>query len=362
MTSEAIDRRLERLERDAQASREALLEIELDHTREQLEKSALTGVTATAWTTAAAEFASAWEAQTLLDDHLARARRARSAERERLVGAGTHDELRARCSAPLTDMRELLVHVADAWGAYVPRLTTVSATVRACADLLDELGAPPQPDLARAREELAALTDAVAKDPLGAPAERIDALEHDVAVARASVEQLRDFRTDAEHRIAEARALLDEARRAEQDAREAHRTAQEKIAGAQLPSPVAVPDDLAAELDRVADLARSAAWPEACERLYRWHLDATRARDDAQAVAAANRAPIATRDELRGRLNAYQAKAQRLRLLEDPALAALHARAHRMLHTAPTDLDAAADVLRQYQRGLSSNAERETVR
>jgi hypothetical protein len=33
-----------------------------------------------------------------------------------------------------------------------------------------------------------------------------------------------------------------------------------------------------------------------------------------------------------------------------------------MLHTAPTDLDAAADVLRQYQRGLSSNAERETVR
>jgi hypothetical protein len=362
MTGEALDRRLERLERDAQASREALLEIELDHTREQLEKSSLTGVTATAWMTAAAEFASAWEAQTLLDDHLARARRARGAERERLLGTGAHDELLARCSAPLAAMRELLVRVADAWDAYVPRLTTVNATVRACADLLDELGAPPQPDLARAREELAALTDAVARDPLGAPVERIATLEQAVAAARSSVEQLRDFRTDAEHRLSEARALLDEVRCAEQDARDAHLTAQEKIAGAQLPAPVAVPDDLAAELDRVADLARSAAWPEACDRLYRWQLDATRARDEAQAIAAANRAPIATRDELRGRLNAYQAKAHRLHLLEDPELAALHARAHRMLHTAPTDLDAAADVLRRYQAGLSSNAERETVR
>jgi hypothetical protein len=362
MTSDALDRRLERLERDAQASREALLEIELDHTREQLEKSALTGLTATAWTSAAAEFASAWEAQTLLDDHLARARRARGAERERVLGSGAHDELLARCSAPLTDVRELLVRVADAWEAYVPRLTTVNATVRACADLLDELGAPPQPDLARAREELAALTDTVAKDPLGAPADRIEALEQTVAAARAGVEQLRDFRTDAERRLAEARALLDEARGAEQDAREAHRTAQEKIADARLQAPVALPDDLAAELDRVAELARSAAWSEACERLYRWQLDATRARDEAQAIAAANRAPIATRDELRGRLNAYQAKAQRLRLLEDPELAALHARAHRMLYTAPTDLDAAADVLRRYQAGLSTNAERETVR
>jgi chromosome segregation ATPase len=202
----------------------------------------------------------------------------------------------------------------------------------------------------------------VARDPLGAPTARIEALEQTVAAARASVEHLRDFRTDLERRLAEARALLDKARSAEQEAREAHRTAQEKIAGAQLPAPVAVPDDLAAELDRVEDLARSAAWPEACERLYRWRLDATRARDEAQAIAAANRAPIATRDELRGRLNAYQAKAHRLRLLEDPELAALHARAHRMLHTAPTDLGAAADVLRLYQAGLSSNAERETVR
>ena len=89
---------------------------------------------------------------------------------------------------------------------------------------------------------------------------------------------------------------------------------------------------------------------------------ATAVRDAAQQVEAANLAPVALRDELRRRLDAYRSKASRLRLLEDPDLAAVHARAQRVLHTAPTDLTEADGLVRAYQAGLSSRANREILR
>jgi chromosome segregation ATPase len=383
MTTDDVDRRLRKLSREVQDSADALLALELDPTRELMEKSQLAGATASAWATVSAELGRAWEAQALLEEHLARVRQLRGGRsqvgREQLLeledlldgptvatgdlGARSSSrEVLTRASATISDARQLISTVARTWDALVPRLTTANATLRACADLLDELGAPPSADVTDARAELGRLTDAIAKDPISAGPEPVAALEAAVAAVRGRVERLRDFRADAEGRLDEARALLAEARHAGEDAREAHRAALVKIAAADVPSPVALPADLATELDDVVTLARSTEWHDAGEALERWRARTARARDEARRVAAANRAPIALRDELRGRLGAYQAKAQRLRLLEDAPLAALHARAHRILHTAPTDLAEAADLVRRYQEGLSNGPERKVLR
>jgi hypothetical protein len=381
MTTDELDHRIRRLSRAIEEKAEALLELELDQTRQLLEKSALTGATASAWETVSAGLAGAWEAKGVLEGHLDRVRtvrgrkarlgRDRMVELEELLEGHTLGapparrspvELVKRCFAAIADARRLIESVSQAWDAFVPRLTTANATLRACADLLEELGVTPGPALAEARRELARLTGACAGDPLSVAPESVAALEGDVASVRAEAERLRDLRADADGRLAEARGLLAEARRAEEDAREAHRVALAKISGADLPRPASLPGDLEDELDRIVALARSGAWREADDALRRWGARTTSARGEAQRVAAANRAPIALRDELRGRLAAYQAKAQRLRLLEDAALAALHARAYRILHTAPTDLGEAGDALRRYQEGLSQTAEREVVR
>jgi hypothetical protein len=184
-------------------------------------------------------------------------------------------------------------------------------------------------------------------------------VEGAVASVRAGTERLRDLRAGADRRLELAAELLAEARRAEADAREAHAAARAKIAGAAVAAPAGLPADLAAELDGATALVRSAAWREADAALERWTERATQARDAARRSAAANRAPIALRDELRGRLDAYRAKSRSLRRLEDPVLAALHDRARRALHTAPTDLDAAAALVRRYQQSLSGRSERE---
>ncbi|MET1075881.1 MAG: hypothetical protein ABWY11_24750 [Umezawaea sp.] len=58
------------------------------------------------------------------------------------------------------------------------------------------------------------------------------------------------------------------------------------------------------------------------------------------------------RAELRGRLEAYRAKATGLGHAEDPALAALHRDAHDVLFTAPCDLPEATRAVGRYQRAV----------
>lgn len=384
MTIEAVDLRIRNLTGAVQDNAEGLLALELDPTRQLLERSALEGATAAAWGSTSSALLEAWEAQAALEDHLHRVRdlrggrtrvgRDRLRELEALVDGrvlGAPGSPGARRSATellsssadaVEDARGFVARVAAVWDALVPRLTAANATVRACAELGDELGATAGDDANETRTELARVTAAVAADPLAATPESVDALEAAVAAIRARVEGLREFRADFETRLERAKDLLAAARCASSEAQAAHAAALEKIAGLDVPVPAPLPADLAGELDHAAGLARSGAWAEAEDAVDRWHARATAVHDAARQVEAENLQPIAMRDELRRRLEAYRSKASRLRLLEDPELAAVHARAQRVLYTAPTDLGEAAGLVRLYQVGLSSRANREILR
>ena len=63
-------------------------------------------------------------------------------------------------------------------------------------------------------------------------------------------------------------------------------------------------------------------------------------------------AVLSQRDELRGLLGAYQAKAARLGAAEDPGLTECYDRAHGLLWTAPCDLAAAAGAVAGYQQAV----------
>jgi hypothetical protein len=64
------------------------------------------------------------------------------------------------------------------------------------------------------------------------------------------------------------------------------------------------------------------------------------------------------RDELRGLLDAYQARAAKLGGAEDSELDARYDRAHDLLWTAPCDLSAAADAVAGYQQAVLALRER----
>ena len=65
------------------------------------------------------------------------------------------------------------------------------------------------------------------------------------------------------------------------------------------------------------------------------------------------------RDELRGLLGAYRAKAAALGAAEDPELTSRYRRARDLLWTAPCQLAAADDAVRGYQRAVLALGRRE---
>jgi hypothetical protein len=82
-------------------------------------------------------------------------------------------------------------------------------------------------------------------------------------------------------------------------------------------------------------------------------------RATAGALAGSAAEPLTRRRELRGRLDAYRAKAHSLGRAEDPRLLELYRRAEDALYTAPCDLDEAERRLAGYQAGIRSPSGRE---
>lgn len=68
-----------------------------------------------------------------------------------------------------------------------------------------------------------------------------------------------------------------------------------------------------------------------------------------------NLAPIETRKELRGRLDALKAKALARGLVEDTILVELAQTAKQLLYTRPTDLEKAAELISQYEKRLNKS-------
>jgi hypothetical protein len=73
----------------------------------------------------------------------------------------------------------------------------------------------------------------------------------------------------------------------------------------------------------------------------------------ARAALAANRLPLDTRQELRGRLDALSAKALAKGKVEDAILADLAIRARQVLYTSPTALDLAMNLVESYEQRLN---------
>jgi hypothetical protein len=110
--------------------------------------------------------------------------------------------------------------------------------------------------------------------------------------------------------------------------------------------------DLDTELTAIAALAGSGEWREARRELQEWTVRTSARLNEAKQALRASRAPIEARNQLRALLEAYQVKAARLGLIEDPRLERLFARAREALYVAPTDLGVAAPLVRVYQEAL----------
>jgi len=370
----------------------ALYEFETDPACVLLPTAPLTGRTAIAWTETAERLALAWELFSVARDALQLAVAARgtrqwlsNVERAEVASRLTEpvvvigadvlaripaatdglalaspsrlDDLIGVVAALTERVRGVATEVDAVWDRVLPALKQLDRELTELEERVaaEHLRAPN--DLAAGRALIVELRQQAAGDALAVDAAALAAIESSVERARAAITTPTVARAELATQLAAATAslaqladLVDTARREEADAAA-------KIADADAGPDL---DAIAAELARLdvelADIKGLAddEWDLATRRLARLDQQADllgrRARDAEAAAGSALRA----RDELRGRLDAFRAKAFATGRAEDPDLDELHAKALNELHVAPCDLGEARRLVEAYQHQVNN--------
>jgi len=379
MTVEELDRAVGQLAGALTQIRDDLVDVELDPSRALLDQSDLEGLTAERWAVASAMLSQLWEWHRLVDAFLERVAKLRGTrarlrshqivELSELVERPSityvnHDgstrsqkialapaALVQRMAADLREAKAVLAQIDSAWDTLGPRLRAIGEVIAATCELCGQLGEPEPDDFEPARQELTALGRRLAKDPLSVRPEDVDALAASAAGARAKLAAIAGLKDHIGEQLADARELLGELRLAVNDADAAHAAVVVKIATPPMRAPLSIAGS-EAQFEQAVELAEADAWGQAWRALAEWTTRAKSLLAQARRIGADSRALIAARDELRGRLVGYEAKARRLGLIEDPDVLRAFECAQKALYTAPTDLEAAEERLLLYQQAL----------
>ena len=380
-------RELIRLQEACDRAAANLVELELDSSRQLLDVSALTGRSADRWARASAALTDLWGWQGQLKQLVERAEKLRGpwranelrslldgesieltrsevplAERD-LLGTSeitvrcTPEQLLARMSGAFDEVKTVVAGFGEAWSALTPRVTAAQAALEQAEALAAGLGEAHRRDLDDAARETARLATSASSDPLATAPGELDRLIGSLHEIRRDLDATATLRRDFDAHLDAARALLADLETAAGEGRAAHEEAVLKVS---VPAAREVPvrtDDLGAELDEIAKLARSGAWRHARSKLDAWTSRTEALLVGAQRAARASRAPVEARNQFRALLEAYQVKARRLGVVEDPELEQTFARAHAALYTAPTDLALVAQLVRRYQELIGSAQE-----
>jgi hypothetical protein len=265
----------------------------------------------------------------------------------------------ARMRGAFSAVTEVLAAAEHVWTEVAGRLDTSGAELARVTPLAATLGDEAlSGNLASAQDRLARMRDTLNSDPLAlwqggtVDTSGADLLAQRVAAAVARADELIRLRDEAHQRVDEVRAAATAARAARDDAVAAWQRAAEKIAAAALPPPPAEPDGLSARLAGLGPLLDGGRWPRLASELDLLDRELTTATAQFKEAERAAVSALARRDELRGLLGAYKAKAARLGAVEDAALAERYAQARDLLWTAPCDLAAAEAAVVGYQQAV----------
>ncbi|WP_344893439.1 hypothetical protein [Actinomadura meridiana] len=263
---------------------------------------------------------------------------------------------------PLYEEAARTVAALDAvWSALLSRLAEVEAERRAAEELLESLDGA-EPDLDRLRADLDAVAVVVRADPMALARDgqvdttRLDEIRTGIAEVRRGLEEAERLRDGFADRIRGVASVLDLLREAEAAARRARHEVLAKIVAPALPD---LPETSAALADRLTAVgrpARDGAWNDLAARVADLEKAANDALERARDAAGVISGLLDRREELRGRLEGYRAKAARLGHAEDAELARIHEQARELLWTSPCDLRSATVALAGYQQAINSRA------
>ena len=392
---ELLDAELSDRSREETRIAASLVELERHPGHRLLTGGPLTGATAARWATAAPLLSGLWRDFTLYRDALDTARRVRGsrprpnetalAELHRLLalpsvevsrtevglsergltGAAervekiTLDELSTRMHAAFAEVSELVTTCGRLREEALAELAPIAEQVRAAGRLVAELDVG-QPLLTAAASALADLERRAGADPLsladgsggrggpGGLGRELPALSvalDDLTARLTAIASVRDGWAD---RLAE----LDGELRRLDELRARERTERDRATELVAASLTAPPDRLPDLLSRRAGLERPPSWAARADALGELRTAVAAAAAELGAAVELATGLVERRAELRGRFEAYRARALRLGRIEEPGLLRLEEEIRRLLWTRPAELAGATRAIGAYQRLL----------
>jgi hypothetical protein len=269
-------------------------------------------------------------------------------------------------AAAVQEMKRAFASVADVvaaaesiWNKTADGLNEIGVQLAAAKEQLGDLEDDETTGaLAAAEGELGQLRAVLNSDPLAlwhggrADTTQLERLRAQAAAATVRVADLTRLRADAQQRISAARAAVAAVTAAREGADAARSVAAAKIAQDCLPPPPPEAADLDVRLATLGRLEATGRWARLAAELDTIEAEAAAAMRQYRDAERAAATLLDKREELRGLLDAYQAKAVRLGAAEDTELAVRYQQARDLLWTAPCDLAVAAAAVTHYQRAI----------
>jgi hypothetical protein len=270
----------------------------------------------------------------------------------------TVNESLTALSDQLMTARDRLIAIETAWTSTLPHLEADRKELDKLELAASELASGHMNELSALRLRVDTAITGMRNDPLGT--QQVDRIEKDLARLRAVLEDLRVRRDQLPARITSARGSLQVIAATITRGGVAHAEAAAKLvdpAGLIPPVPdsaVSGPDGLASRLDRLS-AGTASTWRQRSSELDTWMVAADELLAQAKRVERANTEPVARRDELRGRLSAYHAKALATGRSENAHLVELYDTACRHLFATPADLRLAARAVLAYANAVNGD-------
>ncbi len=269
------------------------------------------------------------------------------------------DQLLAAMTSAFQVAKDAVLAVDQAWSHLEPTLANAEAEIISLQTLADSLGQGSLSELVAAHRNIAALRTSIESDPLGVRADFDRDIQPLIARVKTTLEQLVQQQTQIRENLEIGHQLLNQLVELHRQAELAFAESREKVVDhstLQMPLASEQIDALSQWLTRLETKFSEGFLYPVHVGLDNWIAKARESIAIEERAWNANKAPLETRQELRGRLNAFKAKALALGLAEDATLSELANKANQLLYTRPTPLEQAAELVSQYEKRLNSQS------
>ncbi|MBR8838421.1 MAG: hypothetical protein DSM106950_31565 [Stigonema ocellatum SAG 48.90 = DSM 106950] len=265
-------------------------------------------------------------------------------------------ELLVRMKKAFNVAKEAVLAIDEAWSRLQPMLGREAEEIQNLQKLADSLGVDISQELSGLSQKIASLRDSIESDPLGVTADFTREIQPQIARVKMSLQQMAKQQQLLRESFARANQLQSQLVELHRQATAAFAESTLKVVDhSMLQTPISREEiqALASWLSRLETKFAEGLVNPVQVGLENWTAKVKEYIGVVEKAYAANKAPLETRSELRGRLEALKAKALARGLAENATLTKLAIHAQQLLYSRPTPLNQAAELVSQYERTMN---------